>query len=106
MEKLEKEGKIDFEKAIQNLTDVLIDPAKFAEMTKNIYDAIDEDNSGTIEVDQIEKFVRLFLRGNSEDGDSHTSFENNHEEIFKILRQNENGELTQEELGKFLNMLI
>ena len=41
---------VDYEKAIQNLTDILIDSSKFAEMTKNIYDAIDTDNQGTLEV--------------------------------------------------------
>ena len=39
---------VDYEKAIQNLTDILIDPVKFAEMRKNIYDAIDVDNLGTL----------------------------------------------------------
>ena len=37
--------KVDYAKAIQNLTDVLIDGSKMQEMTKNIYDAIDTDNT-------------------------------------------------------------
>ena len=41
---------VDYQKAIQNLTDILIDLEKFQEMTKNIYDAIDTDNAGTLEV--------------------------------------------------------
>ena len=41
---------VDYQKAIQNLTDILIDIDKFREMTKNIYDAIDTDNEGTIKV--------------------------------------------------------
>ena len=41
---------VDYAKAIQNLTDILIDLEKFQEMTKNIYDAIDTDNAGTLEV--------------------------------------------------------
>ena len=40
----------DYAKACQNLTDILIDIDKFQEMTKNIYDAIDTDNAGTLEV--------------------------------------------------------
>ena len=34
--------------AIQNLTDILIDSEKFAEMSKNIFDAIDTDQIGVI----------------------------------------------------------
>ena len=56
-------NQVDFPKAIQNLTDILIDPDKFSEFTKNIYDAIDTDNAGTIPVHQVETFVRNFLRG-------------------------------------------
>jgi hypothetical protein len=33
-------------------------------MNKNIFDAIDVDNTGTLEVDQVEIFVRNFLLGN------------------------------------------
>ena len=49
---------VDYAKAIQNLTDILIDIDKFREMNKNIYDAIDTDNEGTLEVNQVETFVR------------------------------------------------
>ena len=42
--------KVDYQKAIQNLTDILIDNDKFQEMCKNIFDAIDTDNVGTLEV--------------------------------------------------------
>ena len=38
---------VDYQKAIQNLTDVLIDGSKTQEMTKNIYDAIDTDNANS-----------------------------------------------------------
>ena len=41
---------VDFEKAIQNLTDIMIDKAKFAEYCQNMYDAIDTDNEGTLPV--------------------------------------------------------
>ena len=59
---------VDYQKAIQNLTDILIDIDKFREMAKNIYDAIDTDNEGTIKVVQVESFVRLFLKGNQIEG--------------------------------------
>ena len=67
--------KADYAKACQNLTDILIDIEKFQEMTKNIYDAIDTDNAGTLEVSQVEIFVRSFLKGNQIEGQINTSFE-------------------------------
>ena len=97
---------VDYQKAIQNLTDILIDMEKFQEMTKNIYDAIDTDNAGTLEVDQVEQFVRNFLKGNQIEGQINTSFEDRHDTIFKILKDNESGEVTPDELGKFLNELL
>ena len=72
-------------------------------MTKNIYDAIDTDNAGTLEVNQVEIFVRSFLKGNQIEGQINTSFEEKHDEIFKLLQDNESGELTLDELGKWLN---
>ena len=58
----------DYAKACQNLTDILIDIDKFQEMTKNIYDSIDTDNAGNLEVNQVEIFVRSFLKGNQIEG--------------------------------------
>ncbi len=75
-------------------------------MCKNIFDAIDTDNVGTLEVSQVEQFVRSFLRGNQVPGQINTSFEDSHNQIFKILKDNESGEITQDELGKFLNELL
>ena len=54
---------VNFELAIQNLTDILIDDEKFANMVRNIYDAIDNEKTGTLRVDLVEKFVRDFMRG-------------------------------------------
>ena len=39
---------VNYKKAIQNLTDILIDSEKFDEMAKNIFDAIDTDQVGVI----------------------------------------------------------
>ena len=97
---------VDYQKAIQNLTDILIDIDKFREMAKNIYDAIDTDNEGTIKVIQVENFVRLFLKGNQIEGQTNTSFDEAHEHIFKILQENESGEVNLDELSKFLNELL
>ena len=54
---------VNYEKAIQNLTDILIDNTKFQEMCKNMYDAIDTDNEGTLPTKQVEEFVINFLAG-------------------------------------------
>ena len=75
-------------------------------MTKNIYDAIDTDNAGTLEVAQVEIFVRSFLKGNQIEGQINTSFEDKHEDIFRLLNENESGEVTFDELGKWLNELL
>ena len=88
------------------MTDILIDVDKFREMNKNIYDAIDTDNEGTLQVDHVEKFVKEFLFGNQIEGEIDTSFDKEHDEIFKILKENESGEINLDGLGKFLNELI
>ena len=75
-------------------------------MTKNIYDAIDTDNEGTLKVEQVETFVRLFLKGNQIEGQTNTSFEESHDQVFKILQENESGEVNLDELSKFLNELL
>ena len=97
---------INYPKAIQNLTDILIDIEKFQEMTKNIYDAIDTDNVGTLEVAQVEDFVKSFLTGTQIEGETNTSFVDKHDKVFKILQDNESGEVSMEELGKFLRELL
>ena len=97
---------VDYQKAIQNLTDILIDIDKFREMAKNIYDAIDTDNEGSLKVGQVETFVRLFLAGNQVEGQTNTSFEDSHEQVFKMLQENESGEVNYDELSKFLNELL
>ena len=76
------------------------------EMTSNIYDAIDTDNAGTLEVDKVESFVRTFLKGNQVEGQINSSFEEENVKVFKLLQDNEAGELTIDELGKFLNELL
>ena len=59
----EEKIRVDYQKAIQNLTDVLIDGAKLQEMSKNIYDAIDTDNANTLPVPQTINFFTQFLEG-------------------------------------------
>ena len=97
---------VDYQKAIQNLTDILIDIDKFREMCKNIYDAIDTDNEGTLKVGQVETFVRDFLKGNQIEGQTNTAFETDNDQIFKLLQENESGEVNLDELSKFLNELL
>ena len=63
-ERRPKSFTVDYEKAIQNLTDILIDQLKFEEMNFNIFLAIDDDNAGVVNADVAEEFMRTFLRGN------------------------------------------
>ena len=45
-----------------------MDLDKFQEMTKNIYDAIDTDDMGTLSIPSVENFVRRFLKGEQHEG--------------------------------------
>lgn len=45
---------MDYQKAIANLHSILTDEEKFSEINKSIFDAIDTDNSGTLERDEVE----------------------------------------------------
>ena len=67
-------------------------------MTKNMYDCMDDDNEGTIACDRVEYFFRDFLKGNQVEGQINTDFSEQHEEVFKILRNNESGEVNIDEL--------
>lgn len=97
---------VDYEKAIQNLTDILIDSAKFNEMNTNIFLAMDEDNVGILQTDVAEEFVRSFLRGNQIEGMPNTDFEEANEEIYNILKEQESGEVDASEMAKFMRELI
>ena len=69
------------------MTDILIDSTKFEEMNMNIFLAMDEDNSGVIQVDIAEEFVRTFLRGNQIEGMPNTDFEEANAEVYQILAE-------------------
>ena len=97
---------VDYPKAIQNLTDLLIDDEKFLYMCRNIYDACDTDNEGTISVEQVSEFTRNFMKGNQLDGQINSNFETENEEIFKSLEDNEIGEITLLELSHWLRELL
>jgi Ca2+-binding EF-hand superfamily protein len=98
---------MDFQKAIQNLTDILIDEEKFSEINKSIFDAIDTDNSGSLEKEEVETFVKGLLKGiHSGDGDGQADLQERHKIVFSVLDDNESGEITLDELGKFLRELF
>lgn len=59
---------MDYNKAIDNLHKILTNEEKFAEINKSIFDAIDTDNSGTLERDEVESFVKDLLKGIHPDG--------------------------------------
>ena len=42
--KIDEEEHVDFQRAMQNLSDILIDSEKFKFMVKTLYDAIDTEN--------------------------------------------------------------
>ncbi len=57
------ESRIDYKKAIENLKEIMINEEKFADINKSIFDAIDTDNSGTLEKEEVQTFVTGLLRG-------------------------------------------
>ena len=95
---------MDYEKAIENLKEILTNEEKFAEINKSIFDAIDTDNSGTLEKEEVESFVKGLLKGINDE--SAEDFEERHKIVFSVLDENESGEITLDELGKFLRELF
>lgn len=56
---------MDYIRARDNLSRILTDEERFAEINKSIFDAIDTDNSGTLEKDEVETFIKDLLRSMS-----------------------------------------
>ena len=67
---------MDYQKAIDNLYKILTNEEKFAEITKSIFDAIDTDNSGTLEKEEVELFIKDLLRGvNMQEYEQHDAYD-------------------------------
>ena len=97
---------MDYDKAISNLHNILQHEDKFAEINKSIFDAIDTDNSGTLEREEVESFVKSLLVGIHNDGEEEYDQNERHRIVFGVLDENESGEITLDELGKFLRELF
>mmetsp|Transcript_29666 Transcript_29666/g.45221 ORF Transcript_29666/g.45221 Transcript_29666/m.45221 type:complete len:110 (+) Transcript_29666:9-338(+) len=98
---------MDHQKAIDNITDILIDDKKFEKINRSIFDAIDADNSGSLERDEIETFVEGLLKGfDLYVEDENVDFQERHKDVFSVLDDNESGEITLDELGRFLRELF
>ena len=97
---------MDFDKAINNLHNILTHEDKFAEINKSIFDAIDTDNSGTLEREEVESFVKSLLVGIHNDEEEEYDQNERHRIVFGVLDENESGEITLDELGKFLRELF
>ena len=96
---------MDYQKAIENLDRILTNEEKFAEINKSIFDAIDTDNSGTLEREEVESFIKGLLKGIHQDNEVQ-DFEERNKIVFSVLDENESGEITLDELGKFLRELF
>ena len=97
---------MDYGKAIDNLQNILTHEDKFAEINKSIFDAIDTDNSGTLEREEVESFVKSLLVGIHNDEEEEYDQNERHRIVFGVLDENESGEITLDELGKFLRELF
>ncbi len=58
---------MNYEKAVENLMEILKNEEKFADINKSVFDAIDTDNSGTLEKEEVEVFVKGLLKGVTDD---------------------------------------
>ena len=54
---------MDYTRAIENLHKILTNEERFADINKSIFDAIDTDNSGTLEREEVEGFIKELLKG-------------------------------------------
>ena len=54
---------MDYQRARDNLSRVMTDEERFSEISKSIFDAIDTDNSGTLEKDEVEDFIKQMIKG-------------------------------------------
>jgi len=104
-------SKMDYTRARDNLSRILTDEEHFAEINKSIFDAIDTDNSGTLEKDEVETFIKDLLRNMQYDSQQQNSIEtglidDRYRSVFSLLDENESGEITMDELGKFLRELF
>ena len=98
---------MDYQMAIQNLTDILIDDVKFNEINKSIFDAIDTDNSGSLEKEEVETFVKGLLKGiHSGDADMGQDLNERHKIVFSVLDDNDSNDITPDELKRFLRELF
>ncbi len=101
---------MDYQKAIDNLHRIMINEERFAEITQSIFDAIDTDNSGTLDKEEVLDFIKELMKGIHHD---QNEIENNprlieekFSNVFMVLDENESGEITLDELGKFLRELF
>ena len=106
---------MDYAKAVENLHRILTNEERFAEINKSIFDAIDTDNSGTLEKEEVEGFIKDLLKGmQTEQGEAGPygqvevgqQVEDRYRVVFQLLDENETGEITLDELGKFLRELF
>ena len=56
--------------------------------------AMDEDDSGVLQCNMVEEFVRSFLRGHQVPNKADTSFEDCHTSVYAILQEEESQEVT------------
>ena len=97
---------MDYSKAIDNLHRMLTNEERFAELNKSIFDAIDTDNSGTLDKDEVLSFIKELLKGMQQNVEEAANSDDRYRTVFSILDENESGEITLDELGKFLRELF
>ena len=87
-----------------NALDALLkDEKTFSEVVSAVFTSIDADGSGTLEVDEIEKFIKGVC---SEMGIKKAPHSTNIKEVFEELDEDKSKTISKDELAKFLRVLF
>ena len=60
---------MDYKRAIETLTDIIVNEDRFDELIHNIFDAVDTDASGTLNKEELIPFIQLLISGIHQVGD-------------------------------------
>ena len=96
---------MDYHRAILNLTDILVDEAKFKNVITNVFDSVGTEDRETLDKEDIEMFVKDLITGVFQN-EEYADFREKNKLIFAILDESENGKIKPVLLSKFLRELF
>ncbi len=96
-------GLDEIQETYNALTQLLDDEESFGKVVKAVFNVIDKDNSGTIELNEIEDFIENVCK---EMGINKNPDKNSIKEVFKELDEDHSNSIDEKELAKFLKILF